>query len=75
LATKGHLAQLRGLGRSFGGFRLQVGARCYLFVEGKLVKREYERESQAGKSSVKVPALAAEVRESKIVKLARPAQA
>jgi single-strand DNA-binding protein len=51
---------------------LEKGA--YLLVEGKLVKREYEREIQAGKSSVKVPALAVEITVSKIVKLARPAK-
>jgi single-strand DNA-binding protein len=52
---------------------LEKGA--YLLVEGKLVKREYEREIQARKSSVKVPALAVEIAVSKIVKLARPAKA
>jgi hypothetical protein len=52
---------------------LEKGA--YLLVEGKLVKREYEREIQAGKSSVKFPALAVEITVSKIVKLAHPARA
>jgi len=51
---------------------LQTGS--YLLVEGKLAKREYEREIQAGKSAVKVPATAVEIVVNKIVKLARPAK-
>ena len=52
---------------------LEKGA--YLMVEGKLVKREYEREIQAGRNSVKVPALAVEIAVTKIIKLSRPTKA
>ena len=51
---------------------LETGS--YLLVEGKLAKREYEREIQAGKGAVKVPATAVEIVVNKIVKLARPAK-
>lgn len=43
-------------------------------MEGKLAKREYEREIQAGKGALKVPATAVEIVVNKIVKLARPAK-
>jgi single-strand DNA-binding protein len=49
---------------------LEKGA--YVMVEGKLVKRDYEREIHAGKSSIKVPALAVEIVVTKIIKLSRP---
>jgi single-strand DNA-binding protein len=49
---------------------LETGS--YPLVEGKLAKREYEREIQAGKRAVKVPATAVKIVVNKIVKLAHP---
>ncbi len=46
----------------------------YLLVEGKLAKREFEREIQTGRGTVKVPEKVVEIIVNKIVKLARPAK-
>jgi single-strand DNA-binding protein len=62
-------------GGNVADFACALEKGTYLMVEGKLVKREYEREIQAGKSSIKVPALAVEIVVSKIIKLSRPGKA
>jgi single stranded DNA-binding protein len=59
-------------GGKLADFARTLEAGSYLLVEGKLVKREYDREIQAGKGAVKVPATAVEIIANKIVKLARP---
>ena len=59
---------------SLGNITAKLEKGAHVMVEGELRTREYERDIQVGKKTVKAPAMAIEVIVRSLVKLDRPAK-